>query len=382
VDGKDGPASDTASHEDEALDPERATAKWVLKRGGSLTIVPIPHAETHPQKGTSRKTEESPAESHEIHDLVELPAGTFRITGVALHGQTELRRADISRMATLPGLESLNLAETRFADAELADLRGARSLIRLDLQDTPIGDAGVAFLKSLPNLQSLRLSRSRISGAALEILKSLRSLTELHVEGTRVGDADLKFLRGMPQLIILNLARTEVKGVWDPSIRGPALHNVWLLKELTTLDLSGLHLQQYALTLPQRTEVRVRSLRLSSSKINDDALKQLSGMTSLRELWLGSTAVTGEGLKSLTWMANLEHLGLEGTGVGDPGLKELGGLKSLKSLNLQGSRVSDAGLVHLRDLRELRSLDLSGTDVTGNGVKVLRQALPNCAIES
>jgi Leucine-rich repeat (LRR) protein len=366
---------------DDEADPERATARWVLDRGGRLTVVAVRAGAKHQPGGRSGKRQQSTADRHEVLDAAELPRGSVEITGVELHGGVRLSRLDFDRLAKLSHLESLNLADTRFADADVAELQDAESLTHLDLQDTPISDAGVTHLKKLPKLESLQLSRTHISGDALAQLKSLRNLTELQVEGTPVRDGHLNHLRGMPHLILLNLARTEVRGAWDRGARAPAMSSVWQLKELTTLDLSGLHLQPAALTIPRGAAAELRSLRLSGAKVTDDGLKQLSGMTSLHELFLDSTQVTNEGLKHLTWMAELERLDLGDTFVGNAGLKVLRGLTSLKSLKLPGTSVDDAGSVELQGLKGLEFLDLTGSKVTRAGVDALRRQMPNWQIE-
>jgi Leucine-rich repeat (LRR) protein len=380
-DAGESDATAAESEVEDEIDPERETAKWILGRGGIVSVRSIGRSGTRSKKTEANQTTDAGTDdSQVIHDAVEVPARTFHIVGVEWRGNSRLAPNDLARLAKLPRLESLSLAGAPVADAEVASFKDIRTLVRLDLQDTPVSDAGVMTLKNLPNLQALQLSRTRITGAALERLASLTSLRELQLEGTAVRDRDLKHLRGLPEINLLNLARTEITGAVDPAAKGPSLNYVWELKELTTLDLSGLHLRPNALKLPQRVEVPVRILRLTGAKVNDDALKNLSGMTSLRELSLGSTTVTDEGMKHLTWMAALEHLDLADTVVGDRGLKVLGGLTSLKSLNLAGTVVSDDGLVHLRTLKELQALDLSGSKVTATGVANLRQELPGCKI--
>jgi serine/threonine protein kinase/uncharacterized protein YjbI with pentapeptide repeats len=368
----DGP---TASSDDDAADdPERATALWVLKNDGTLTVVTGPWQGTPGAKEGSSTSHALGSERIEVASASELPAPAGHVTRVAFRGNVQLRKADFERLADLPRLESLSLAETRFSDGDLAGLRNARRLARLDLQDTPLTDAGIAQMKGMPGLEALQLSRTRISGAALEKLQSLRGLTELDLEGTEIGDADLKnYVPGLSQLQRLNLARTRV--------RGPHLQFVWRLRDLTSLDLSGLHLGPNALNLPRGTAANLRRLKLTGAKVTDEGLKLLSGMTSLRELFLGSTQITGDGLKHLTWMPELERLDLENTVVGDDGVKAIGGLTSLKSLNLQGTAVSDAGVEHLKKMIGLELVNLAGSRVTVKGVDALQNALPRCKIE-
>ena len=71
---------------------------------------------------------------------------------------------------------------------------------------------------------------------------------------------------------------------------------------------------------------------------------------------------------------------LSGTRVSDDGLKHLKGLTDLGSLYLNNTQVTDAGLEHLKGMTHLRSLSLRGTKVTDEGIQELQQALPNCRI--
>jgi tRNA A-37 threonylcarbamoyl transferase component Bud32/Leucine-rich repeat (LRR) protein len=380
--GSDEPEATEGDREPQGeINVERETALWVLERGGTVSVIAVGRHRAHSKKGSSVPPDESVGDSEAILDAGKLPAGAFYIAGVELHTGIWLSASEMARLAKLPRLESLDLADTRFADSEITSLKSAPSLIHLDLQDTPLSDVGLASLKNLTNLRSLQLSRTRISGTVLQNLTTLTELKELQLEGTPLRDRELRHLKELPHLTSLNLARTEVVGAWDGEIRGPSLQHVWRLKELTTLDLSRLHLQPNALTLPGRVEVPVRVLRLTGAKVSDDGLKHLSGLTSLRELSLGSTSVTDEGMKHLTWMAELEHLDVADTVVGDGGLKVMGALSSLKSLNLQGTIVSDAGLVHLRNLKGLQTLDLAGSKVTAAAVASLRQDLPACKVK-
>jgi hypothetical protein len=378
-DANDEAAADLAA--DDQADPERATAAWILERAGRLTIGADRAGGTRPPRGRPGKAQPLTGGRREVHDAAELPDGSIEIRGVELHGGVHLSRLDFDRLSKLKHLETLNLADTRFQDADLAELQNAESLTHLDLQDTLLSDAGVVLLKRIPKLHSLQICRTRISGDALAVLKSLHDLTELQVEGTPVRDGHLIHLRAMPQLTTLNLARTQVRGGADRGARAPAMSSVWQLKELATLDLSGLHLLPAALTIPRGAAAELRSLRLSGAKVTDDSLKQLSGMTSLRELLLDSTQVTSDGLKHLTWMAQLERLDLGDTFIGNPGLKVLRSVASLKSLSLRGTGVDDAGLSDLQGLKGLEFLDLSGSKVTSSGAEALRKQLPNCKIE-
>ncbi|MCP3695600.1 MAG: hypothetical protein GY917_25600 [Planctomycetaceae bacterium] len=134
------------------------------------------------------------------------------------------------------------------------------------------------------------------------------------------------------------------------------------------------------------------------SGIDDDAVKPLSKVNTLRVLGLMGTPITEKGLQSLQVLKNLRSLDLEiceqvgDTGctvlagfpalrvlvlkktafepirVTDTGLAKLATLTQLQVLNLYANNISDKGLVHLGQLSKLRQLDLSLTAITDAGL--------------
>jgi hypothetical protein len=67
--------------------------------------------------------------------------------------------------------------------------------------------------------------------------------------------------------------------------------------------------------------------------------------------------------------------------VTDEGLAHLKGLTNLLELGLSGTQVSDKGLAHLKGLSNLRWLDLDKTKVTAAGMAELKEALPTVRID-
>lgn len=98
------------------------------------------------------------------------------------------------------------------------------------------------------------------------------------------------------------------------------------------------------------------SLDLSSTKITDQALLQLSSATHLRLIRLAETGVTDASIDTL--------------------LK----LPSLESINLYGTKVTDAGVGKLSAMPNLKRLYLWQTAVTPAALKALKEKLPNCEI--
>jgi hypothetical protein len=117
---------------------------------------------------------------------------------------------------------------------------------------------------------------------------------------------------------------------------------------------------------------RLWSLHAERSKIDDDELVNLQGMTDLLHLDLSRTPVTDAGLLHLQGLDRLEVLQLWDTAVTDAGLALLARLPNLVQLGMGNTRITDAGVPHLRALERLRVVQLFGTGVTGRGLMQLR----------
>ncbi|HVX12107.1 MAG TPA: hypothetical protein VHC22_13080 [Pirellulales bacterium] len=76
----------------------------------------------------------------------------------------------------------------------------------------------------------------------------------------------------------------------------------------------------------------------------------------------------------------MSYVNLSGTRISDQDLAEMDGLSDVDVLDLSGTQVTDAGLLHLKRLGRLQMLVLDGTHVTETGLDELRQALPGIAI--
>jgi Spy/CpxP family protein refolding chaperone len=68
--------------------------------------------------------------------------------------------------------------------------------------------------------------------------------------------------------------------------------------------------------------------------------------------------------------------------ITDEDLRHLGAFKSLKSLTLSGSRLTDAAIEHLKPLKKLETLTLASSVFTAKVRDELKQALPDCRINS
>jgi hypothetical protein len=116
------------------------------------------------------------------------------------------------------------------------------------------------------------------------------------------------------------------------------------------LTLTGWDRDDYSV-LRARPEVVV--LQMANEDVTDDTLRNLEGMTRLRELDLSNSRITDAGLAVLRSLPSLESLRLARTAVTDEGFQE-----------------------HVAPLESLKRLDLTGTQVSGEVISEWKQARP------
>jgi beta-lactamase regulating signal transducer with metallopeptidase domain len=88
----------------------------------------------------------------------------------------------------------------------------------------------------------------------------------------------------------------------------------------------------------------------------------------LCELSLAGSKITNDGLAGLRGLTDLAALSLENTAIGDDGLKHLAGLKNLRFLDVSGTRVTNDGLYHLQGLSRLETLVVAGSQIDDDGI--------------
>jgi len=118
--------------------------------------------------------------------------------------------AELAQLRRFGDLRSASFAGTNLDDAGLSHVVGATKLEDLNLQDTQISDAGLAYLQRLPSLQYLRLKGNpQLTNACVCHLAQLVGLVDLQIHETSIDEAGLRELAGLPQL------RDICVYVWD-----------------------------------------------------------------------------------------------------------------------------------------------------------------------
>ncbi|XP_035980940.1 uncharacterized protein LOC118556204 [Fundulus heteroclitus] len=255
--------------------------------------------------------------------------------------QTAVTEATLALLPTCaPQLRLLSVKQTKVRD--ISALAGMSSLQTLNLDGTGVTEASLESISAHPTLTSLSLGGISVKDGnhALEIISGLR-LTQLTLPGRHtVTDGGLAFLCRLTLLSQLDLK--DYTQVTD--------HGVSHLAAMT----------------------RLKKLSLSNTQVTDAGLSSLRGLQELQELCLDRTAVTSRGVADLiACLPHLQVLGLASTQVGDSVVRRgLVHCHQLVKINLSRTRITDKGLKHLKDMR-LSQVNLDGTGVTLVGIASL-----------
>lgn len=209
------------------------------------------------------------------------------------------------------GIPGLSLAGCQQLDDEaFAHLQAAPRLEILDLFNTRITDAGVAFLGKLTALGSLNLAGTAITDRAIEVIAGLPALETLHLGWTELSDASLARLASAPSLKTLDLRGTRITDAGLARLTG--------LKSLRALSLQETGAGDAGVAALAPLAPVLERLYLGYTRVTDACVNTLTTFTRLRTLSLRGTVISAEQEKRLA--AALTGLG--GVGTGPQGIQE------------------------------------------------------------
>ena len=377
-----------------------------------------------------------------MHQLTELTLANTGISDAGMKYLSEMKDleklhlancqrlsdAGFEHLANLKKLKSLQLFLTPITDAGLKHLYGLKKLEMLDLRDTKVTPKGIAALqKALPNcklesnfkaamlngspktereiaewiiriggrvavnrisckqlaeipdgtvvIDTINLREKNLKDLDLAPLAHLKKLEVIYLDSNPISDTALQYFGELSLLNTLSLPKTKMTGDGLKYLAG--------LSKLLTLDMAGAAITNSGLKDIGQLQ-SLLSLNISvNPEIGDAGLAHLATLTGLKKIFAHRNPnITDAGLKHLQGMQELELLSLGSTGITDVGLKQIAGFEKLNRLEIYNTRITDTGLKHLHGLQKLEKLKLNQTQVTPAGIVALKQALPNCKIES
>lgn len=252
----------------------------------------------------------------------------------------------LDRLADLPDLVSLDLANTSMSGPGLKVVGTLKNLERLNLTLTPITDPHLEHLRGLTKLRVLSLASAKCTGEGFRFLGNLQQLENANFHFTPVNDAGLAGISA-----VTSLERLEIVHVHFTDAGAPALAKL----------------------------VNLERLQIGSREATGAAVAPLTALKKLRELDLHDGQATAEGVRHASQIPSLRVLRIYG-GIKDEGAQPIGQLKNLETLIAANTGITDAALAHFAGLSNLRRLEIGGCKVTDAGVAKLKQAIPGLEI--
>lgn len=302
-----------------------------------------------------------------VVDLKQL--GALDLTGCRISDD------DLAKLVPL-SLGQIHLTGTAVTDAGMEHLAKMKTLSLVNVEDTAVGDDGLAKLVTLPRLGDLWLNGSQVTDKGLSQLRSAPNIWRLSIGGSSISNDSLKQLIGMKKLSGLTVKSSSVSDAGLRTLSTAAnLRRVTLIDSLVTSPM----IDQLKQTHPNLAiELRKTSGRRTTRSTPRDVSSETSGVSQKDAIaklksFGAKVELRGGSVIRIEFDGDKSHLG-------DADLSFLAGLKSLEKLDLSQTSVTDDLLKQLAGLTRLKTLSLYKTEVTWIGITELEQRIPNLKV--
>jgi Leucine-rich repeat (LRR) protein len=251
----------------------------------------------------------------------------------------------------------------------LRSLSGLKSLARLSLEYSQVGDDGLRHLTGLTELEFIGLSWSEVEGDGLVDLAGLKKLNRLNL-------AKCPLSRGLDRLTVPSLQYLSLEGTQtdDAALAAIAAN----LPGLQSLSIDETRVTPRGIAALSRLKELVY-LSAADAAIDDMALESLSACPKLSHLTLEGSAVTGTGLAEFRDHQFL-WLNLKSCPISAKGMQTLANLPGLNRVNLEDVAVSGPSIELLARCPKLQTLELGHTRLSRTDMRRLRQKIPGSVL--
>jgi hypothetical protein len=305
---------------------ERELAEWMLQHGGRLTI-------------------EASGSSREVRSIDQLPTNEFRITFLTLHGiDTEIpheRWIQIAALAKLGGIACYSRTLHPTVD-DFAALSKSSSLGFLFL-GVDVPGAAVGEVARLPKLVNIHLNDWAIVDADLLQLRAARSLQEIALPAS-ITDEGLRILR----TAVPGLSRLKVNlcdKITPNGLQG-------LTAQLEELAIGGHQVTPgFGAVLQQMRKLRI--LRVWPPEMTDQSFSALSALNVPAVDWgtfgYSKEAVARpEHIRSLLGIRGAKRINFSTQPIDDSDVPLFVNAAPGQTIGLYGTRLTSAGIAQIR----------------------------------
>lgn len=273
-----------------------------------------------------------------MRELIKLP----QLKNLNLSGCQNFNENDLEDFKTC-SLERFELRGCKqLAYKHLIAIGKMHSLQQLDLSDCNLPDLYLDPLEALVHLRFLRLrGNETLTGQFLAKLHNVNQLTIL----------DVSNCYNIQQYSKDHLSRLPMNYTQHDFFQRLSDH-----RKLRVLNLSGYHkmTDEFLEYFSGLVDLEILNLDRCSN-VTDAGIAKLKALVALKELRLSGTRITNNGLAHISGLSNLEHLVVQDcTSIDNKGLKHLTPLSKLRSLNVMGCpSITPAGTAQLKNTVEI-----------------------------
>ena len=210
-------------------------------------------------------------------------------------------------------------------DKDLKIFKGRKDIKYLKLVSDDLSGGGSVVLSDLP-LLSLDLKQSALSDLTMDSVAHIQSLEELKLaRALGVTRENIDLLSKLPRLKHLTLDNIDVDDSW--------ISTVSRISHLESLSLRRCDKLE-GKTIEELSALKeLEMLNLSLSGFAPENIKGLASLSRLKVLYLSALGIEDRDLTALSSL-NLTQLDLSDNRLGGSALKQLSGIKTLRILNL------------------------------------------------
>jgi len=261
-------------------------------------------------------------------------------------------------------LQSVTLTGDQAGKELTANFSRATSLKQLKLDRASLSDESLNLIASFPALEELSLEECEFSDQLLPTLIKSPKLKRLRLRAVHLTDGGLARLQELSQLELLEIH--ECSGFSERGLQG-----VGKLLKLRSLTLSGSSIND-SVVLQLKDLTNLTALALRHTKVSSSGFRILERFTKLKELDVFGTAVSSDFLMSIPNPANLTKLKLRASGLTSMALVEfIARFENATLIDLGENEIDDAALASISQLGKLEDLNLLRTKISNKGVRSL-----------
>ena len=232
----------------------------------------------------------------------------------------------------------------------------------LSLNESSITNRAFLEIKHMTNLRELEVDNTSVTAPAFKELEGL-NLDRLSVRLNKLDDEALKVIAGIKSLTYLQCGKND-------KLTGKGYLELNRLPNFVHLDLTDNPIDLK--TAKAISQLKIITLSLENTDVNDEALRELCAMPNLRDLILNDCKhVTGAGLKYLAKFPELSNVHLEATSpIGDKDVEFIKYCPKLKILDVRKTNITDKTMELVAD-SGIKNLCIVGCNITDRGLMTL-----------